>query len=90
MVPEFQQGVSQINIGDFNCVETSYGYHIVQRLALDETPELFEKFFAEAEEEINRTLVETIFDTFIDNKVAELNIQISDYTGESQKSVIKE
>ena len=89
MVPEFQNAVARIEAGDFNIAETSYGYHIVQRLPIDETPELFEKFFAEVEPEINQKLVDDIFTEFIKNKVSELDIQIIDYTGESQKDIIK-
>ncbi|MBQ8300683.1 MAG: peptidylprolyl isomerase [Clostridia bacterium] len=41
MVIEFQDGTDSIKPGEFTLVETSYGYHVIQRLALDETPEYF-------------------------------------------------
>lgn len=47
MVPEFYDAVAGIDIGQYGVVETDYGYHIVKRLALDETPELFAKFINE-------------------------------------------
>ncbi len=48
MVKEFEDGTKNTAIGDFTLVETSYGYHVIQRLAIDETPELYEKFYEEA------------------------------------------
>lgn len=90
MVPEFQNGVSEINFGEYNLVETSYGYHIVKRLALDETPELYEKFKKDNEDKINQALVEDIFEDFIDSKLDEYNIQTKDYTGETEKDVVKD
>ena len=48
MVQEFEDGTKNTEIGKFCMVETSYGYHVIQRLAIDETPELYEKFYKEA------------------------------------------
>ncbi|MBP3360275.1 MAG: peptidylprolyl isomerase [Clostridia bacterium] len=90
MVAEFQNGVSGINVGEYNLVETSYGYHIVKRLALDETPELYEKFKKDNEEKISQALVADIFDKFIESKLDEYDIQTKDYTGESEKNVVNE
>lgn len=89
MVSEFQNAVASIEAWDFNLATTSYGYHIVQRLPIDETPELFEKFFAEKESEINAKLVDNIFNDFIDAKVSKFDILVLDYTGESEKEIIK-
>lgn len=41
MVIEFQDGVDSIAPGEFTLVKSDYGYHVIQRLALDETPEYF-------------------------------------------------
>lgn len=48
MVKEFEDGTKNTEIGKFCLVETSFGYHVIQRLAIDETPELYEKFYKEA------------------------------------------
>lgn len=48
MVQEFENGTKNTPIGEFTLVETTYGYHVIQRLALDETPELYEKFYAQS------------------------------------------
>lgn len=43
MVLEFENAVKSIDIGEFTTCKSYYGYHVVQRLALDETPEIFEE-----------------------------------------------
>lgn len=80
MVIEFQDGVKNIEIGEFNLVKTSYGYHIVKRLALDETPELYEQFKKTKRNEIDQALVGDIFMDYINSKVDEYKIQTLDYT----------
>lgn len=86
MVPEFQNGVSSINVGEYNLVETSYGYHIVKRLALDETPELYKKFKEENTSKISNAIVGDVFDKYIDDKMDSLKITVKDYTGSVEKS----
>ena len=39
MVQEFTDGVDSLKPGEITMVETSYGYHIIKRYALDESPE---------------------------------------------------
>lgn len=90
MVAEFQNGVSGINVGEYNLVETSYGYHIVKRLALDETPELYKKFKDENSEKISNALIGDIFDKYIDEKMDSLKIVVKDYSGMIEKSSEKE
>lgn len=41
MIIEFENAVKSIDIGEFTTCKSDYGYHIIQRLALDEIPELF-------------------------------------------------
>lgn len=45
MVKEFENAVKSIGIGEVTTCESEYGYHFVLRLALDETPEIFEEGF---------------------------------------------
>lgn len=46
MMIEFQDGVDSVKVGGITIVETAYGYHIIKRYALDETPELYNTFFS--------------------------------------------
>lgn len=57
MVKEFQDGVDSLQTGEFTLVKSDYGYHVIQRLALDETQELFDKGFEEKKETIE-TIIE--------------------------------
>lgn len=84
MVEEFFNAVSGIEIGEYNLVETMYGYHIVKRLPLDETPELYNEFKKskldkiQSSEEVD---INQLFLDYINSKLDEFNIQIRDYTG---------
>ena len=66
MVPEFEEGTKTTPIGKFTLVETSYGYHVIQRLALDETPELYDKFFKSVEGEIESAAKQAAMQKFIE------------------------
>lgn len=46
MVEEFQNGVDSVKPGEFILVKTSYGYHVIQRLSLEESAEYFDKEYA--------------------------------------------
>lgn len=74
MVDEFYQGTKNIKIGEYNLVESSYGYHIIKRLALDETPELYEKFISEAD--VENEMQSSIVENFIKEKQEEFNIEV--------------
>lgn len=56
MVQEFQDGVDSLQAGEFTLVKSDYGYHVIERLALDETSELFEKGFEDKKEDIVKAL----------------------------------
>lgn len=45
MVQEFQDGVDALNPGEIGLVKSSYGYHVIQRLALDETGQMYNEGF---------------------------------------------
>ncbi len=45
MVKEFQDGVDSIKPGEFTMVKSDYGYHVIQRLPLDESDSKFEELF---------------------------------------------
>lgn len=80
MVIEFQDGVQNIEVGEYNLVKTSYGYHIVKRLAIDETPELYKQFKESKRNEIDQALVGEIFMDYVNSKIDEYKIQTLDYT----------
>lgn len=74
MVDEFYQGTKNIGIGEYNLVESNYGYHVIKRLALDETPELYEKFYSESD--VENTMASKAVDDFINEKKEEYKIKI--------------
>lgn len=63
MVQEFEDGTKNTPIGGFALVESPYGYHVIQRLALDETPELYEMFYEQSG--IETTLNEDVIEQFV-------------------------
>lgn len=42
MVPEFQNAVDELEVGEIGMCTTDYGIHIIKRLALDETQEIYD------------------------------------------------
>lgn len=85
MVTEFQDGVDSLQTGEFTLVKSDYGYHVIQRLALDETPEFFEQSFADKKEDIESKLANDGFKEQVYAKVDELGIK----TEVNQKAVDK-
>ena len=65
MVIEFEEGTKNTEIGKFTLVETSYGYHVIKRLALDETPELYEEFYSSKEADIEGVARQAALKKFI-------------------------
>lgn len=63
MVQEFEDGTKNTQIGGFTLVESSFGYHVIQRLPLDETPELYERFYQQSGIEV--TLNEDVIEQFV-------------------------
>lgn len=52
MVDEFDEAVKSIQPGEFTMCESSYGYHIIQRLPLDESDPQFNEFFEQYKESV--------------------------------------
>lgn len=50
MIEEFENAVKNTEIGESTSCESDYGYHIILRLALDETPEIFEEGYQKSNE----------------------------------------
>ncbi len=74
MVDEFYQGTKNIEIGAYNLVESSYGYHVIKRLALDETQELYDKFYAESN--VEATMQGQAVEKYMTEKKEEYGIKI--------------
>ncbi len=84
MLPEFFEAATTIDFGEYNLVETMYGFHIIKRLAFDDPPELYtelknsnlEKIYQNEEVDINE-----LFLNYIHSKLREYNISTRDFTG---------
>ncbi|MCD8180690.1 MAG: peptidylprolyl isomerase [Firmicutes bacterium] len=77
MVAEFQDGVDSIGVGEFTLVKSSYGYHVIQRLALDETEEYFEEQYAEAESSVESAMESDDFETQLYAWADEYGVEIT-------------
>ena len=78
MVAEFEDTTKSLQPGEIALCETSYGYHIIQRLALDETPELFDKFYNDNLTSIENALSNAKYDEALEKKAEELGITVEE------------
>ncbi|MCH5210618.1 MAG: peptidylprolyl isomerase [Oscillospiraceae bacterium] len=62
MVKEFQDGVDSIAPGEFTLVKSTYGYHVIQRLALDDNAELFETEYEKVADELESKMISRSFE----------------------------
>lgn len=74
MVQEFQDGVDSIKPGEFTMVKTSYGYHVIERLDLEESPEYFEKAYADNSQGLDSVVENGLFEEQLAKWVKEYNI----------------
>ena len=86
MVDEFEAATAALNVGEVSePVKTSYGYHIIQKLDINEKPEFFE-----GQKEIVRYILQSQgYETMVDNIVAEYKLKIRKSTLESLESHIE-
>jgi len=83
-IQEFHSAASGIEPGQFTTLETESGYHIIQRLAIDETPELYEKFKKENIQKINSFMIDPeAFKEYLNTKTEQLGLQVV-YTSEQE------
>lgn len=75
MVQEFQDGVDSIQPGEFTLVKTDYGYHVIQRLVLDENEEAYNNAFKSAQYELSSRIGNDRFNELIDQWVEEYKIE---------------
>ena len=76
MVQEFTDGVDSLEAGGITIAETSYGYHIIKRYALDETPEYFDTAFSSKKGNVEYALNKEKLDGQMDKWVEELGISV--------------
>ena len=76
MVQEFQDGVDSIKPGEFTLVKTSYGYHVIQRLEMNENDESYKTGYENAKYEISSKIGNDRFNEVIEQFANECNIKI--------------
>ncbi|MGN0149619.1 MAG: peptidylprolyl isomerase [Clostridia bacterium] len=76
MVSEFEEATKSIQPGEFTLCKSSFGYHIIQRLPIDETDESFEKFFTENKVAIQSRNAAKKQEEALNKKAEELGIKV--------------
>lgn len=61
MVAPFENAVKECEIGKITMCESDYGYHIILRLALDETQEMFDKEYENVSDSLEDKLINSKF-----------------------------
>lgn len=74
MVQEFEDKTKELQPGEIGMCETDYGYHIIKKLALDETPELFDTLLEENKSAATEGAEQAKVDNAVIEKAAEYNI----------------
>lgn len=87
MVPEFEDAVKNSEIGEITMCESSYGYHIIQRLALDETQEIFDEGYNSAKNTIERKLQDEKFSSKIREMAQSNNIKFEEKDKNKEKVI---
>ena len=77
MVQEFEDGTKSIQPGEFTLVKTSYGYHVIQRLDLEESPDYFEEAYASVKDDIDSVAENGLFEEQLEKWVTEYNITVT-------------
>lgn len=75
MVQEFQDGVDSLKPGEFTMVKTTYGYHVIERLDLEETPDYFEDAYASVSDELEEKMEDGLFEDQLKKWAEEYNIE---------------
>lgn len=87
MVPEFEDAVKGLEIGQITMCESDYGYHIIIRLALDETPEIFDEGYENVESAIEESLSDESFSDALKGLAEENNIKVKENNKNVEKIV---
>ncbi len=76
MVKEFQDGVDSIKPGEFTMVKSNYGYHVIQRLPLDESDPKFEELFTANKDAIMSECAQAKFEEKLESYAKENGIEV--------------
>ena len=87
MVPEFENAVKNAEIGQITMCESSFGYHVILRLALDETQEIFDGGYSDAESTIEEKLADESFADKLKQMAEENKITIKENDKNKDKIV---
>lgn len=76
MVAPFEETTRSLNPGEIAMCETDYGYHVILRLALDETPEKFSELYEANKAAVSTALKESKQDAALLEKADEYGIAV--------------
>lgn len=79
MIDEFEEAVKSIQPGEFTMCESSYGYHIIQRLPLDESDSKFNEFFEQYKEAAKSAKMDSDLKAAIQTMADEAGITVEIY-----------
>lgn len=79
MVTEFEEATKSIQPGEFTLCKSSFGYHIIQRLAIDEADESFETFFTDNSTTIESRYIAKQQQDALEQKAEDLGIAVETY-----------
>ncbi len=77
MMKEFEDCVKSLQPGEFGICETSYGYHVIQRLSLDDKDENFNKWLEDNRQSVISDITDKKLDELLNKKCDEKGIKYS-------------
>lgn len=77
MVQEFQDGVDSIKPGEFTLVKTEYGYHVIQRLEMNENDASYKKGYEDAQYQISSAIGNDRFNEVMEDLAKKANLKIT-------------
>lgn len=76
MVPEFENGTKSIKPGEFTLVKSDFGYHVIQRLALDESDAKFAEMFEANKDAAKTACKQAKFDEKLKKYAADNGVEV--------------
>lgn len=76
MVAQFQDGVDSIGFGEFTLVKSDFGYHVIQRLPLDDNPEFFDQEYQKAAANLPSAMDNERFEKQVDEWMKEYGLEV--------------
>lgn len=83
MVAEFENCVKSLKVGEIGECESSFGYHVIKRLALDETSEIFDKNFDNVKSQLTASMLPTALAKWKD----QYHIEVTEYQDQMDKAL---